>query len=115
MIVRDPPYDLVALFSDLDMQKLFEELVERGQEPGRRCARRFRWRSLRDPRRDTVWSQPERVLLPFIGTGCSFLIAWDHSGSGRESESRAGAGSCRSSVWCRTPDRSAGEPTGRRS
>ena len=79
MIVRDPPYDLVALFSDLDMQKLFEELVERGQEPGRRCARRFRWRSLRDPRRDTVWSQPERVLLPFIGTGCSFLIAWDHS------------------------------------
>jgi hypothetical protein len=84
MIVQEPPYDLVALFSDLEMQKLFEAWVERGQQPGRRCAREFRWRSLRDPRRDTVWSQPERALQPFFQFSCRFLIVWDHHGTGLE-------------------------------
>jgi hypothetical protein len=83
MIVVEPPYDLVALFSDLDMQKLFEPLIERGQT-GRGCTRPFRWRSLRDPQRDTVWREPERPLAPFMKTGCRFLIVWDHHGSGYE-------------------------------
>jgi hypothetical protein len=84
MIVQEPPYDLVALFSDLEMQRLFEAWLERGQEARRRCAREFRWRSLRDPRRDTVWSQPERALQPFFQFGCRFLIVWDHHGTGLE-------------------------------
>jgi hypothetical protein len=83
MIVEEPPYDLVALFSDLEMQKLFERLIERGQT-GRDCTRPFRWRSLRDPRRDTVWREPERPLAPFLRTDCRFLIVWDHQGSGFE-------------------------------
>lgn len=45
MIVREPPYDLVALFSDSEMQKLFEALIERGQA-ARDCTRPFRWRSI---------------------------------------------------------------------
>ena len=84
MIVQEPPYDLVALFSDLEMQKLFEVLLERGQTPGRSCTRGFRWRSLRDPRRDTVWNQPERPLAPFLRMDCRFLIVWDRQGSGFE-------------------------------
>lgn len=84
MIVQEPPYEMVALFSDLEMQKLLEKLIERGQEEGRRCTRPFRWRSLRDPRRDTVWIQPELVLLPFLRSECRFLIVWDHHGTGRE-------------------------------
>ncbi len=83
MIVQEPPYDLVALFSDLEMQKLFERLIERGQT-GRDCTRSFRWRSLRDPRRDTVWREPERPLAPFLRTDCRFLVVWDHQGSGYE-------------------------------
>lgn len=85
MIVQEPPYDLVALFPDLEMQKLFEAWIERGQEPRRRCARALRWRSLRDPRRDTVWRQPERALQAFFQFDCRFLIAWDHHGTGLES------------------------------
>jgi hypothetical protein len=66
------------------MQKLFESLIERGQDQGRGCTRPFRWRSLRDPMRDTVWSQPERPLAPFLRMDCRFLILWDHHGSGGE-------------------------------
>jgi hypothetical protein len=83
MIVEQPPYELVALFSDSDMQKLVERLIERGQER-RNCTRSFRWRSLRDPRRDTVWREPDRDLQLFFGTDCRFLIVWDHQGSGSE-------------------------------
>ena len=89
MIVQEPPYELVALFSDLEMQRLFEAWLERGQETRRRCAREFRWRSLRDPRRDTVWSQPERALQPFFQFDCRFLIVWDHHGTGLESTAPA--------------------------
>lgn len=84
MIVQAPPYDLVALFADLDMQKFFEMLIERGQQPARRCIRTIRWRSLRDPRRDTVWRKPDQVLAPFLRTEARFLIIWDHHGSGYE-------------------------------
>jgi len=77
MIVQEPPYDLVALFADLDMQKLSEALIERGQEPRRRCVREIRWRSQRDPRRDTVWREPDRALAPFLGMDALFLPAWD--------------------------------------
>lgn len=83
MIVEEPPYDLVALFSDSDMQKLIERSIERGQEQ-RSCTRPFRWRSLRDPRRDTVWREPDRALQVFLRTDCRFLIVWDHQGSGSE-------------------------------
>lgn len=89
MIVTEPPYDLVALFADLDMQKFFEGLIERGQVPARGCAREFRWRSLRDPRRDTVWREPERALAPFLKTDARFLIVWDQHGSGLEQKSPA--------------------------
>ncbi|HSG40366.1 MAG TPA: hypothetical protein VLE27_12070 [Thermoanaerobaculia bacterium] len=83
MIVREPPYELVALFSDLEMQKLIERLIERGQER-RNCTRAFRWLSLRDPRRDTVWREPDRALQVFSRSDCRFLIVWDHHGSGSE-------------------------------
>lgn len=86
MIVQEPPYEMVALFADLEIQKLFEALIERGQSAGRSCAREFRWRSLRDPRRDTVWREPERALAPFLSTNCRFLILWDHHGSGLEKQ-----------------------------
>lgn len=84
MIVQEPPYDLIALFADLEMQKFFEALIERGQEPARRCIHTVRWRSLRDPRRDTVWREPERALAPFLKMDVRFLIVWDHHGSGFE-------------------------------
>ncbi len=84
MIVQEPPYDLVVLFADLEMQKLFEELIERGQDEHRRCVRPIRWRSLRDPRRDPVWREPNRGLAPFVRTKARFLIIWDHHGSGLE-------------------------------
>jgi len=84
MIVQDPPYDLIALFADLEMQKFLETLVERGQEPRRGCLAPFRWRPLRDPRRDPVWRDPVRDLGPYLGTEARFLIAWDHHGSGEE-------------------------------
>jgi len=88
VIVQEPPYDLVALFSDLEMQKLFEKLIERGQT-GRDCTRPFRWRSLRDPRRDTVWREPDRPLITFLRMDCRFLVVWDHQGSGFEGRNRS--------------------------
>lgn len=83
MIVQEPPYDLVVLSSDSEMKLLIEQLLERGQT-GRSCTRPFRWRSIRDPRRDTVWREPDRPLALFLRMDCSFLILWDHQGSGRE-------------------------------
>ncbi|HEX4964432.1 MAG TPA: hypothetical protein VF173_26690 [Thermoanaerobaculia bacterium] len=74
----------MALFADTEMQKLFEELIERGQDVRRGCTLPFRWRSLRDPRRDTVWREPNRPLTTFLKTECRFLIVWDHYGSGYE-------------------------------
>ncbi len=83
MIVQEPPYDMVALFADLEMLRLFEQLIERGQT-GRDCTRPFRWWRFRDPRRDTVWREPDRPLAPFLQQDCRFLIVWDHQGSGFE-------------------------------
>lgn len=83
MIVEEPPYDLVVLSSDAEMKSLLERLIERGQA-GRNCTRPFRWRCLRDPRRDTVWREPHRPLALFLEMDCSFLVVWDHQGSGRE-------------------------------
>ncbi len=87
MIVVEPPYDLVCLFADAEAQKFCEELIERGQHSGRECMRPIRWRSLRDPRRDPVWREPETVLAPFLRGECRFLVIWDHQGSGREAAS----------------------------
>jgi hypothetical protein len=83
VIVEEPPYDLVVLSSDAEMKALLERLIERGQT-GRNCTRPFRWRCLRDPRRDTVWREPHRPLALFLEMDCSFLVVWDHQGSGRE-------------------------------
>lgn len=83
MIVQEPPYDLIVLSSDAEMKSLLERLIERGQT-GRSCTRPFRWRCLRDPRRDTVWREPHRPLALFLEMDCSFLVVWDHQGSGRE-------------------------------
>lgn len=83
MIVQEPPYDLILLSSDSEMKTLLEKLIERGQT-GRNCTRPFRWRSLRDPRRDTVWREPDRPLALFLRMDCRFLIVWDHHGSGSE-------------------------------
>lgn len=85
MIVQEPPYDLVALFSDLDMEKLLEQLIERGQDR-RGCLRSLRWRSLRHPGRDQVWQAPQETLRPFVAPGTCFILAWDHAGSGGERE-----------------------------
>lgn len=87
MIVEEPPYDLIVLVADVEMEKLLRELIERGQT-GRDCTRSFRWRSLRDPRRDTVWREPDRPLTTFLKMDCRFLIAWDHQGSGFETRPR---------------------------
>ncbi|HEV7669355.1 MAG TPA: hypothetical protein VGS22_12590 [Thermoanaerobaculia bacterium] len=89
MIVDDASCELVALFADLDAQKLFERLVERGQESARQCVRTFRWRSVRDPRRDPVWSDPVAALRPFLALDIRYLIVWDHRGSGAEKLSTA--------------------------
>ena len=83
MIVQEPPYDLIVLASDAEMKSLLERLIERGQT-GRSCTRPFRWRCLRDPRRDTVWREPHRPLALFLEMDCAFLVVWDHQGSGRE-------------------------------
>ena len=84
MIVRDPPYDLVALFADLDAQRFFEQLIERGQQAG--CLRPFRWLSLRDSRRDTVWRSPQSALAPLHRKGCRLFLSWDLAGSGAEDD-----------------------------
>jgi hypothetical protein len=84
MIVRDPPYELIALFADLDAQRFFEQLIERGQQSG--CLRSFNWRSLRDPRRDTVWRSPQAALLPIRRKGCRLFLSWDLEGSGAEDD-----------------------------
>jgi hypothetical protein len=85
VIVQEPPYDLIVLSSDAEMKSLLERLIERGQT-GRSCTRPFRWRCLRDPRRDTVWREPHRPLALFLEMDCSFLVVWDHQGSGREDQ-----------------------------
>jgi hypothetical protein len=82
MIVREPPYELVALFADLDAQRFFEQLIERGQHSG--CLRPFKWRSQRDPRRDTVWRSPQAVLVPIHRKNCRYFLSWDLAGSGAE-------------------------------
>lgn len=85
MIVQEPPFDLIVLFPDSEMKLMLEALIERGQE-NRNCSRPFRWLSLRDPRRDTVWREPDRPLGLFLGMKCCFLIVWDHQGSGSEDQ-----------------------------
>jgi hypothetical protein len=87
MIVSDPPYELVALFADLDAQRFFEQLIERGQQAG--CLRPFKWRSLRDPRRDTVWRSPMAFLAPLHRRDCRYFLSWDMAGSGAEEDGLA--------------------------
>ena len=90
MIVEEPPYEMVAVFADADAKYFVQTLIERGQD--RSCLRQFRWRSVRDAMRDAVWSQPVRVLSPFLRIDeCRFLLVWDHEGSGRENDYEAGA------------------------
>lgn len=85
MKVLEPPYDLVVLFADLDVQQFFEAIIERGQERG--CIHPIRWRSLRDPRHDSsICRQPDKSLLPFLSQHCRLMVVWDHVGSGREDE-----------------------------
>ncbi len=82
MIVDEPPYDLVVVFADADAQQFFEQVIERGQE--RHCLRPLRWRSLRDPRRDTLVHAPLAVLDPWLLHCDRFLLLCDHHGSGRD-------------------------------
>ena len=88
MIVQEPPFELIVLFPDSEMKMLVEALIERGQR-GRDCTRPFRWLSIRDPRRDTVWREPDRPLMLFLRMNCCFLIVWDHQGSGIEAQQPA--------------------------
>jgi hypothetical protein len=85
VIVTDPPYDLVALFADAEMQQFVERVIERGQQ--RKCLRSFRWRSLRDPRRDPMCHRPHAVLQPYLAGTARLLLLWDHEGSGWERRS----------------------------
>lgn len=86
MIVRDPPYDLVALFADDDAQRFFERVIERGQEA--RCLRKLRWASVSDPMHDSLCKNPERELAPFVRLDDAakhrYLLLWDRDGSGCE-------------------------------
>jgi hypothetical protein len=85
MIVDEPPYELVALFADEDARRLIMQIVERGQEFG--CLRRFRWRAVRDPRKDQIGRAAAHVLGPYLSEGnCRFVVLWDHHGSGREGD-----------------------------
>jgi hypothetical protein len=60
-------------------------LIERGQS--RNCLRPFRWRPIRDARRDTVAQAADAVLRPFLRyEGCRFTVLWDRKGSGVEGE-----------------------------
>ncbi len=91
MKVGERPYDLIALFADLDAMNLIEALIERGQQ--RECLGPFRWRSFRDPQRDALRNRPDSLLEPFLHeAGCRFLLVWDHSGSGRENTTPECAG-----------------------
>lgn len=82
MIVAEPPCDLLVVFADSDAQRFCEQLIERGQE--RRCIRPLRWRSLRDPLRDTLVHDPRSAIEAHL-SGCErFLLVFDHRGSGRE-------------------------------
>jgi hypothetical protein len=86
MIVDEPPYELVALFADEDARRFVMRIIERGQQ--RKCLRPFRWRAIRDARRDTVARVAETVLRPFSrDAACRYLVMWDRDGSGREAES----------------------------
>ena len=82
MIVDEPPFDLVALLSDSDLQRLIEGLIERAQERG--CIREIRWYPIRDASRDALCKRPDGMLRPFFAEARRFLVAWDHDGSGRE-------------------------------
>jgi hypothetical protein len=104
VIVEEPPYDLVAVFADADAKALFEELIERGQE--RSCIHEIRWRSLRDPMRDTVRADPLQILRPFLGPNPPrVMIVWDHDGSGAEDRAPADveAEVCTKIVQCGAP------------
>jgi len=90
MIVDEPPYDLVALFADEDARLLIQGAIHRGEARG--CLSPFRWRSLRDARRDAFRADPTKVLGPFLNLPeCRFLLAWDHEGSGSTADRPAEA------------------------
>jgi len=84
MIVDSPPYDLVVVFADADMQRFAEQVIERAQE--RCCLAPFRWRSIRDPHRDSLVAGPERACDVFRSRSSQprLILLWDHVGSGRE-------------------------------
>ena len=72
---------LVVLVPCMDTEKFFETIIQRGQERG--CmAKTFQYRIVRDGLRDCLIQQPEKLLLPYVKHACSFLILWDHDGSG---------------------------------
>lgn len=81
MIVEEPPYDLVFVFADADAKALFDQVVERGQQY---CVSSFRWRSIRDPLRDNLRTDPLGILHPFLAEQPKVLLLWDHHGSGAE-------------------------------
>lgn len=86
MIVREPPYDLIALFADDDAQRFIEQIIERGQSM--RCLRKLRWASVSDPMHDSLCKNPERELDPYVRLPNAdrqhYLLLWDQDGSGRE-------------------------------
>lgn len=85
VIVEEPPYDLVAVFADADAKLLLEEVIERAQRA--RMVAPFRWRSLRDARRDAFRADPVSAVGPLLKRGQSnYLFTWDHQGSGREND-----------------------------
>ena len=98
MIVDDPPYELIVLFADEDARRLVMGLIERGQE--RRCLRPFRWRAIRDPRRDAVVKAPDAALRPFVGRAeHRFVVLWDHSGAAEMPSPRRPSRRTSSDCW----------------
>ncbi len=90
MLVKDPPYDLIALVADLDIQRLFGQIIERAQEPGRSCIRPIRWRLVEVPMRDATSGSPADLLEPYKRSTPRprILLIWDRNDSG----STSGAG-----------------------
>ncbi len=48
------------------------------------CISPFRWRSIRDPLRDNLRTDPLGILRPFLSQQPKVVLLWDHHGSGAE-------------------------------
>jgi len=73
--------ELIVLVPCVATNKFFDAIIRRGIE--RSCMRKTtRYRVIRDTMRDCLIREPERLLGAYFGHARSFLVLWDHHGSG---------------------------------